>query len=270
MTDQPATSGTPEFPEPQEPAPEILPTPKEPRRIDRRLVVGVSAVLALAVVAGGSVWALDRLGDADRTAPTDVWAERASGATDDDKAAEPKGLAAGLLPVPYGYELGPDIGEYGNNTVLSKKQAVAVFKEGSRGLPSAERNKSNKAVDKLKLQGVAMRSYRSFDGGFAIEIQLAQIENAGKGRELAQFQSAFADALGIFRKGPAIQGYKNAKCFLMPKDSKAKLDAMFCSAYQGDVLMNATAYGVKPLDTIGAAAILSKQLDRLKSPGEYV
>ncbi|AVZ73851.1 hypothetical protein SLUN_18385 [Streptomyces lunaelactis] len=267
MTEQPATLEIPESPES---APEILATPKEPRRIDRRLVVGVSVVLALAVVAGGGFWALDRLGDADRTAPTVVWAEPAGGAADDGKAAQPKGLAASLLPVPYGYELGPDIDVYGNDTVLSKRQAVAVFKEGSRGLPSAQRNQRNKAVDKLKLQGVAMRSYRSFDGGFAIEVQLAQIENAGKGRELAQFQSAFADALGIFRKGPAIQGYKNAKCFLMPKDSKAKLDAMFCSAYQGDVLMNATAYGVKPLDTIGAAAILSKQLDHLKSPGEYV
>ncbi|MET7616912.1 hypothetical protein [Streptomyces sp. NPDC005408] len=285
MTEQTATPGTPEFqatpgnpesqatpgnPESQEPAPEILATPKAPRRISRRLVAGACAVLALAVVAGGSVWALDRLGDADRTAPTVVWAEPKGGAAGHDKATQPKGLAASLLPVPDGYELGPDIGEYGNDTVLSKRQAIASFKEGARGLPSAQRTKQNKAIDKLKLQGVAMRSYRVSEGGLVIETRLAQIENAGKGRELAQFQSEFADALGIFRKGPAIQGYKNARCFLMPKDSKEKLDAMFCSAYQGNVLVSATAYGVKPLDTKEAATMLSKQLDHLKSPGEYV
>ncbi|MEU3918824.1 hypothetical protein [Streptomyces sp. NPDC029004] len=267
MTEQPATPGTSES---EESAPEILATAKEPRRINRRLVVGGCAVLALAVVAGGSVWALDRLGEADRTAPTVVWAEPKGGSAGDDKATAPKGLAARLLPVPHGYELGPDIGEYGNDTVLNKRQAIAVFKEGGRDLPSAQRNQSNKAVDKLKLQGVAMRSYRTSKGGLVIETRLAQIQNAGKGRELANFQSEFADVLGIFRKGPAIKGYKNARCFLMPKESEAKLDAMFCSAYQGDVLVSATAYGVKPFDTKEAATMLSKQLDLLKSPGEYV
>ncbi|WP_406304241.1 hypothetical protein OHA61_20530 [Streptomyces sp. NBC_00885] len=268
MTEQPATPGTSEA---GESAPEILATPKEPRRINRRLVVGGCAVLALAVVAGGSVLALDRLGEADRTAPTVVWADPKGGAAAGNaKAAQPEGLAASLLPVPHGYELGPDIGEYGNDVVLNKRQAIAVFKEGARDLPSAQRNKSNKAVDKLKLQGVAMRSYRIGDGSLVIETRLAQIQNAGKGRELANFQTEFASALGIFRKGPAIQGYKNARCFLMPKNSKEKLDAMFCSAYQGDVLVSATAYGVKPLNTIEAATMLSKQLDLLKSPGESV
>ncbi|WP_093800241.1 hypothetical protein [Streptomyces sp. Wb2n-11] len=117
---------------------------------------------------GAGVWAVDSLGDADRTAPTVVWAEPADSAdrTEGEGAAkQPEGLAASLLPVPYSYELGPDIDDYGNDSSLTRRQAVAVFKEGSRGLPSAQRNKRNKAVDKLKLQGIAMRGYRASDGG---------------------------------------------------------------------------------------------------------
>ncbi|MCP3821062.1 hypothetical protein NLX86_24090 [Streptomyces sp. A3M-1-3] len=270
MTEQPAIPPTPPTPGSNMPVPEILGTPREPRRINRRLLVAVSGVLALGVVAGGGVWALDTLGDADRTATTVVWAEPPQGKDGAAESRKPAGLGASLLPVAYQYKLGPDIGAHGNDTVLSRKQAVAIFKEGSRGLPSAQRNKRSKAIDKLRLQGLALRSYVSLDGGLIVETKLAQIENAKNGRKLAAFQSELADALGIFRKGPAIQGFKNAKCFLMPKVSKAKLDAMFCSAYEGDVLVSMTAYGVKPLDTAAAAELLRRQLDHLNSPGEYV
>ncbi|MEV6649001.1 hypothetical protein [Streptomyces sp. NPDC051219] len=248
--------------------------PQAPRRRPRRkLVAAVSAALGLAVLTGGSVWALDRLGDADRTAPTIVWAEPAEDA-DAAKPATPvplKGLGSRLMPVPFGFELGPDIENHGNDTVLGKKQAVAEFKEGSRGLPSDQRKKRNKAIEKLRLQGLAMRSYRdAVDGQLIVEMRLAQIENAKDGRKLAAFQSEFADALGIFRKGPAVKGFKNAKCFLTPKDSEDKLDVMFCSAYQGDVLISLEAYGPMPMNTSGAAELLRKQLDHLETPGELV
>ncbi|MEU9011230.1 hypothetical protein AB0D12_15890 [Streptomyces sp. NPDC048479] len=263
MSDQPTT--TPEF---REPVPEILGTLKEPRRLNRKTVVAVSGVLALAAVAGLGVLALDRLGNADRTAPTVVWAEPPQ--RPENPAAEPMGLAAKLPPVPYAYELGPDVNGVGNNTVLGRKQAIVTFKEGTRSLPSAQRKARSKAIDKLRLQGLAMRSYVSVDHQLIVEMQLAQIDNAKDGRKLARFQSEVADALGIFRKGPTVPDFKNAKCFLLPKSASKEFDAMFCSAYEGDVLVNVTAYGPKPLDTAAAAELLRLQLDRLKFPGESV
>jgi hypothetical protein len=45
---------------------------------------------------------------------------------------------------------------------------------------------------------------------------------------------------------------------------------MFCSAYQGDILISATADGVKSLDTKSIAMLLAEQLDRIAEPGEAV
>ncbi|MGW7055538.1 hypothetical protein [Streptomyces sp. NPDC054887] len=263
----------PEEAGPGESAQDAPAEPPKTRSNNRRLLVAISAVLALAAAAGGGLWAVDRLAQADRTAPTVVWAEPeapAGGTKSEGAAKAPEGLAASLLPVPYSYEPGPDIDKYGNDVSLTRRQAVAVFKEGSRGLPSAQRNKRNKAVDKLELRGIAMRSYRTSDGDLVIETQLARIESAGAGRALADFQSVFANALGIFPKGPRVPGFKNAKCFLMPKDAKSKLDGMFCSAYQGDVLVSTVAYGTKPFQATEVVKMLGEQLDRFKSPGRFV
>lgn len=45
---------------------------------------------------------------------------------------------------------------------------------------------------------------------------------------------------------------------------------MYCFARQGDVLVTATADGVSPMSTKGAAQLLKKQLDRIAEPGEAV
>lgn len=258
----------PSAPAPPEPLPEVLGSAREPRRVHPKLVAAVSGALALAVVAGLGTLAFDRLGDADRTAPTVVWANPPQ--RPENPAAEPTGLAAKLPPVPYEYRLGPDVDGLGNNTVLGRKQAVVKFKEGTRGLTPAQRKARDRAIDKLRLQGIAARSYVSLDHGLIVEMRLAQIENAKDGRMLAAFQSEFADALGVLRKGPAVPGFKNARCFLTPKSTETKFDAMFCSAYEGDVLVNVYAYGLRPLGTASATELLRLQLEHLESPGESV
>ncbi|WP_433571748.1 hypothetical protein [Streptomyces sp. CA-251247] len=266
--EQGAVGDPPSAPASPEPLPEILGSAQEPRRVHPKLITAVSGALALAVVAGLGVLAFDRLGDADRTAPTVVWVNPPQ--RPENPAAEPTGLAAKLPPVPYQYRLGPDVDGLGNNTVLGRKQAVVKFKEGTRGLTPAQRKARDRAIDKLRLQGLAARSYVSLDQGLIVEMSLAQIENAKDGRKLAGFQSEFAEAFGVLRKGPTVPGFKNAKCFLTPKSSETKFDAMFCSAYEGDVLVNVYAYGLRPLGTASATELLRLQLEHLESPGESV
>ncbi|MET9670932.1 hypothetical protein ABZY19_37265 [Streptomyces sp. NPDC006475] len=266
--EQGAVGDPPSAPASPEPLPEILGSAQEPRRVHPKLIAAVSGALALAVVAGLGVLAFDRLGDADRTAPTVVWVNPPQ--RPENPAAEPTGLAAKLPPVPYQYRLGPDVDGLGNNTVLGRKQAVVKFKEGTRGLTPAQRKARDRAIDKLRLQGLAARSYVSLDQGLIVEMSLAQIENAKDGRKLAGFQSEFAEAFGVLRKGPTVPGFKNAKCFLTPKSSETKFDAMFCSAYEGDVLVNVYAYGLRPLGTASATELLRLQLEHLESPGESV
>ncbi|MFE6127209.1 hypothetical protein ACFQ6Q_02885 [Streptomyces sp. NPDC056437] len=266
--EQGAVGDPPSAPASPEPLPEILGSAQEPRRVHPKLIAAVSGALALAVVAGLGVLAFDRLGDADRTAPTVVWVNPPQ--RPENPAAEPTGLAAKLPPVPYEYRLGPDVDGLGNNTVLGRKQAVVKFKEGTRGLTPAQRKARDRAIDKLRLQGLAARSYVSLDQGLIVEMSLAQIENAKDGRKLAGFQSEFAEAFGVLRKGPTVPGFKNAKCFLTPKSTETKFDAMFCSAYEGDVLVNVYAYGLRPLGTASATELLRLQLEHLESPGESV
>uniref|UniRef100_A0AAU2V4V6 Uncharacterized protein n=1 Tax=Streptomyces sp. NBC_00003 TaxID=2903608 RepID=A0AAU2V4V6_9ACTN len=249
--------------------PDVTATPVPSRRA-RRLGPLVAGAVALLVVAGGAVWAVGALGDAPRTAPTVVWADPSGAATATPKAgAAPRaGLGGKLLPLPSGYELGPDIGEFGNDSVLGAQQAVAMLKEGGRGLPAGEREKNDKAVDTLKVQGVALRSYT--DSHFVTEMRLSQMENTQAIKKLNAFQSEFAQSLKALRAGPKIDGHANAVCFLLPKSDKLKLDAMFCNAYEGDVMVSTYTYAAAPLDTGAAAGLLRKQLDLIKSPGESV
>lgn len=103
-----------------------------------------------------------------------------------------------------------------------------------------------------------------------MSIVLSQMANKATVRNMSRFQSEFMDALDVFRKGPRIEGHKNAKCFLPPKSDDAELEAMYCSAYVGDVLVSATAYAVEPLNTKEVAVLLREQLDRIAEPGEAV
>lgn len=245
------------------------PTSPAPRR--RTLTVGLVTVLALGVTVTGIGLTVVRVADADRSAPTVVWKKPLP---DKDRpqqshrAAGSATLADRLLPVPDGFSPGPDIEEFGNDTVLSGERATAVLKNSTRGLPARQRRQHAEAVDELRIQGMGMRSYQSSDG--VVEMEVVRLENTRAVRELGRFQDRFIKMLDVFRKGPRIEGHRNAHCYLMPKDGTAKLDRMVCNAYEDDLMVNMDAYGTRPLDTEGAARLLEKQLDHLISPGEYV
>jgi hypothetical protein len=186
--------------------------------------------------------------------------------------------------VPYGTDgwvRGPDLGEFGSDTQLSGAQATALRRESLRDLPRSQRRQLEKQLAKRPIKGMAMRSYFNMDAGdynedyarrvYNVSIVLSQMESPSVVRRLATYQSDFLDALDVFRKGPEIKGHKdNARCFLPPKDADADLDTMYCSAYAGDVLVTASADGVKPLDTKGVAMLLAKQLDRIAEPGKAI
>ncbi|MGN9814872.1 hypothetical protein ACTMUQ_05935 [Streptomyces sp. SD11] len=253
-----------------------------PRRRVRwgRVLTGAACGALLLGVVGGVAYTVVAVDRADRDAGAPVWRfpkEGADVAVDGDKA----GLA-GLL-VPYetdpntdGFTRGPDIEEFGSDSEFSGRQATELRKESVRDLPRSQRLRLEKQIDRQHIQGMAMRSYVSppdslgYDGKvFTVDVVLSQMDKKAV-RDVATFQSEFLNALEIFRKGPKIEGHKNAQCFLPPKDADEKLDLMVCSAYKGDVMVSATAYGAKPLDTKGVAVFLREQLDRIAEPGEAV
>ncbi|MEU6276087.1 hypothetical protein ABZ871_27290 [Streptomyces populi] len=248
------------------------------RRLRPGRVAAVSgAVLLVAAVIGGVGWTSATVDAADRDPGKPTW-RFPKPAKDKDGEAEPaEGLAGMLLPYDEAYTRGPDLGEFGNDTELNGSQATALRKESFRDLPRTQRRRLEKEIDEEHIKGLVMRSYASSDSyaidekqTFTASVTLSRMENQRTVRDISRSQNRVLDALGIFRKGPRIKGHENAGCFLPPKDKTEKLDMMFCSAYVGDVLVNATVSGIKPLDGPTAARFLAAQLDRITDPGEAV
>lgn len=261
-----------------EPAPPAPPAPeaKAPRR---RLALGLAAAL-VAVVAGGGIGYAVLEPNADGKAAAKTW-----------KAPEPKetgayGANSGgshygtlgklLLPMPEAYVPGPDVAEFGNDAELSGKEASDLLKNNYRSLPKKQRQAAGKSVDQLHIQGIGMRTYSTYgqvgnaEDGLVIEIQLVQMKNKQAARAGSEFFAAFAEATGVFRKGPKIAGHSKATCVLLPREKGVQLDQMLCEATEGDLLVTLTATGTTPFQKNVAADLLKQQLDRVKDPGEAV
>jgi hypothetical protein len=256
-----------------------VPPPAGKSFLRGRLAAVAGSLVLLGAVVAGAGYTVVTVNDADRDAGAPVWTFPKTTA-EDEKAATAEGLAGVLVPYGTdGWSRGPDLGEFGSDAQLSGAQATALRKESLSDLPRSQRRKLEKEIDRQRVKGMAMRSYLSSDadalseneGIYTVSIVLAQMESRAAVRDMATFQNEFLEALDIFRKGPEIKGHKNAQCFLPPKDDEDDdLEGMYCSAYQGDVLLTAIADGVKPLDTKGVAMLLAEQLDRIAEPGEAV
>ncbi|MHB9860748.1 hypothetical protein [Streptomyces sp. YIM S03343] len=265
----------PENPENPEPAAAVDAPPAE-KPVRRGRIAAVAGVgVLLAAVVGGVGFTVVTVQGADRDAGGPVW-HLPKTKDAEAKTAAPSGLAGMLVPYDGHWTPGPDIAQFGSDRQLSGAEATALRKESLRDLPRTQRKRVEKLIDKEHIKGMAMRSYLlgnsrySDDHSSAVSIVLSQLEDQADVKAASTFQSGFLDALGVFRKGPAIKGFKNAKCFLRPKDAGEKLDAMMCSAYQGDVLVTVNASGPKPMGTGAIAKLLEEQLHRIKEPGRSV
>ncbi|MGY1452413.1 hypothetical protein [Streptomyces sp. SS8] len=245
-------------------------------RLRRVLLPLLSAALVLGAAGGGLAYTKATVDGADVSAPTKIWEEPAKAPSEDDPVPDLREgrtdgeLRKKLLPVPEDFRLGPDVSEFGNDTELSGRQAQALMREAGKWLPGKERRRHREYVEKLRVQGIAMRTYTPYDNRFTAEIQISRMKNEKGVKDLSDFQSGLADALSVFRDGPKIKGHKNARCFLPPEDGESELEAMFCTAYQDEHLISFRVDAIKPFQKKDAAELLKDQLDHLVSPGEYV
>ncbi|MFI8948009.1 hypothetical protein ACIGO6_16055 [Streptomyces sp. NPDC053750] len=244
----------------------------------RRWVAPVTiGVVLVAAVAGAIGYTVDTVKDADRTAGAPVWTLPRV-ATDGEKETPATGLSGALVPYRTdGWTRGPDLGEFGADVALSGAHAAALTKESLSDLPRSQRRELEKKIDRLHITGVAMRSYAT-TGGFhngeqtgaaTLSVVLTRM-NQGAARSGAISRNEIFEDLDVFEAGPSIKGHKNARCYRLPGESDEELDIMFCTAYQGDVLVSATAEGVRPFGAKDVAALLTEQLDRLGGTGEAV
>ncbi|MFH8756208.1 hypothetical protein [Streptomyces atroolivaceus] len=274
----PDPSGVAPLPEPPD-APESPGAPDaaaRPGRARRILLTALPFVLVLGAVGGAAAYTVTAVDGADRSVETTVWrvAEGEPGkdpARDTSRGRADTALSKLLLPVPAGYRLGPDEGEYGNDGEVDGKQAVAAAKESNRGLAGKERREFDKRIDKLRIQGLAVRSYVSQENDLEVHAEIMRMKDKKAVRDFHTFQTELLDVLGIFRDGPKVKGHtRNAACYLQPKDSDSDIEEMVCAAYDGELSISYSASGIKPVDKAAVAALLKDQLDHITSPGEYV
>ncbi|MCM1968779.1 MULTISPECIES: hypothetical protein [Streptomyces] len=240
--------------------------------VRRVLAVSGAVLLAGALVAGVGHTVLT-VRDADRDAGAPRWEFPPERSSDETGTPSPSGLAGRLVPYgTYGWTTGPDLDEFGSDVSLSGAQAAALRKESLRDLPRTQRRALEKQIDRSEITAMAMRSYVLAEGedSAAVSIVLAEMENRTTVRETSTFQSELLGSLDFFRAGPKIEGYKNARCYLSPKEADENLDYLFCTAHQGNVLITATASAIRPLDTEELATLFRVQLDRIADPGERV
>ncbi|MFF4050869.1 hypothetical protein ACFYZ5_29930 [Streptomyces chartreusis] len=254
------------------------PARRRPRA--RRIAAVAGTVLLLGAVVAGAGYTVVTVQDADRYAGLPTWKFPKPAAADkaerSDKAAS--GLRGLLLPYDEkGYTPGPDLGEFGSDAELSGRQASELRKESLKELPRKERRQLERELDKKPIEGMAMRSYYKADGqaiydkkAFFASVVLARMESRAAAKDVATGQNEFLSALGLFRKGPKLDGHKNAKCFLTPKGLDEKLDRVYCTGWSGDVLISVTASGVRPLDLTSIGLFVTAQLDRIDDPGKAV
>ncbi|MEU2837004.1 hypothetical protein ABZ776_07860 [Streptomyces sp. NPDC007076] len=244
-----------------------------PRRVIR---MALPVVLVAAAVAGAAVYAQNAVDGADRSAGTALWEEPAHKPGKDPAGDVARGRASTalsklLLPVPTGYRLGPDNGELGNDGEQSGRKATAAMKQGAHGLAGKQRRAYEERIDKLRIEGIATRSYTADDNTLSINTQIMRMKDRKAVRNLHTFRTGLFDSLGIFRAEPKIKGHTgNARCYVPRERDKGDIESMNCLAYDGEVSISLSASGTRPFDRKAVSELLKDQLDHIKSPGEYV
>ncbi|MFC8230885.1 hypothetical protein [Streptomyces sp. NPDC057287] len=260
-------------------ATDVADTPVAPVRgvrARRILLTALPFVLVLGAVGGAAAYTKVTVDGADRTVETRLWdvSDRKAGkdpAGDTGRGRSDTELSKLLLPVPKGYRLGPDDGEHGNDDEVDGRQAVAAMKESRRGLAGKERREYEKRIDKLRVQGLALRSYVSDNNDLEVHAEIVRMKDKNAVRTFYTFQKELFDLVGIFRDGPKVKGHtRRATCYLQPKDSESGIEDLVCAAYDGELSITYRATGIKPVDKAAVAELLKDQLDHITSPGEYV
>ncbi|MBT2427819.1 MULTISPECIES: hypothetical protein [unclassified Streptomyces] len=256
--------------------PEASAAPQAPARKRRRVVLTVLPfVLVLAAVGGAAAYTVQTANGADRTVTTVVWDGSGPKPGLDPAAKADRGrtdteLSRLLMPVPEGYRLGPDIGELGNDGETSGAEATAALKETGRGLAGKQRRELDAFFDKLRVKGVAHRSYTGGSDDLVLSVRVVKMEDERAVRTMHERQIALLNSFGVLRKGPKIEGHKDATCYRMPKDGKDPLDSIACSAYEGGMSVTVEAEGPKPFSASTVAGLVKEQLDHITSPGESI
>jgi hypothetical protein len=250
-----------------------LPEPPNPKRRfgTAQILLGVGALVSMAL--GGGIGAYIVHGKTRHNQQVLAQAKAAAG-TDAKPPPQTAGVRADgshygplfayLLPLPAGDTLGPDDGDFGNNTSLTSSQITSDIDGLLSGLPQSDLSSARGSLADLQIKNLAVRTYADSSSGMVVEIALVQVDVSDATQTANAFTSMISD-LNVFRQGPSVPGYSQATCVLPPGLGSDTLDSMICTASSGDIEVRVDAYGTAPLDQDAIAQLVSRQLDLLKT-----
>ncbi|WP_023587460.1 hypothetical protein [Streptomyces thermolilacinus] len=249
--------------------------------------VVLPSLLVVGAVGGSTAHIAVTISGADRTVPTTVWADAPSEQADDPAAEAWRGRASTplgkkLLPVPDGFQLGPDFGEHGNDVELGPEAAAAALRESASHLRGPQRRAFDQLIDDLGVRGLAARTYSTefalrggvYEEDVVVGVQIAQLADGGKARRLHSYQTTGLGWLG-YEEGPDVEGHeKSASCHLAPEDEDERrldqgISEMVCLGYKSDALVTVTVQGGGPFGWV-IRDMVKEQFDHIDSPGKYV
>jgi hypothetical protein len=168
-----------------------------------------------------------------------------------------------LVPMPVGWNPGPDIGPDGNNSYLAASQFNAKFESGLLTVPKSDLSSTQSTLTDLHLQDAAVRSMVNPGDSLELSFELLQLDPTQAGADQKSLGD-FVDGL-YWRQGAPVPGYPNANCVLPPGLGSDTLDSMLCVAADGDLEVVLQASGKVPLDQATAVQLMAGQLGRLKT-----
>jgi hypothetical protein len=244
------------------------------------LWISVAVVVVLALIAGGLVITLRPNHQA--PAPAAVRAIKPSPTpTAPRYGTNPDGthygpLTSFLLPMPSGYEQGPDVGYYGNDGAITPQQIATTSNEAVRefgamlGLPNSLINKNLLTPSQVaELVRGAVVSYAADNDNLDVSIVLEQFARPSYASESGQNrQQMVAEFSKLFGRSTfVVPGFPHARCG-HPMPVMKKLDELQCFAISGDVVTNFDAEGVAPISQQDMTTLVAKQLKLLQAGGE--
>ncbi|MFF7360320.1 hypothetical protein [Streptomyces sp. NPDC008125] len=240
----------------------------------------VPPVVVLGVIGGAAVYTKSTVDSADRTSPTTLWSqENLRGSSPGNTKDPAAGAAAGrsdtelsrlLLPADSAWRLGMDIDKRGNDNVIDAREAAATIKKSAHGLSGKLRREFEKHVDRMRVEGVAQRSYFGQADDVVATVEIMKMKDKQAVHDTWSSMTGLTEAMQVFREGPKIKGHKNARCFRYPENDDVELDGVTCMAYDGEHYVEVTAEGPGPLSMSDIADLVKDQLDHIKSPGKYI
>lgn len=271
-TSEPTPEPTqPVWSEPQYLAPPAVSVPTKKSIGTGKILLGVGALVSMALGGGVGAYIVHGKTQHNQQVLAQARAAASAGTKQVSQTAGERSdgshygpLFAYLLPIPAGDTLGPDDGDFGDNSSLTSTQITSDIDGLLSGLPQSDMSSARGSLADLQIKNLAVRTYTDTSAGMVVEIALVQVDVSDATQTANAFTSMISD-LNVFRQGPSVPGYSQAECVLPPGLGSDTLDSMICTASSGDIEVRVDAYGTAPLDQDAIAQLVSQQLDLLKT-----